>query len=104
MAISGTYASPVMVNGYSCRNCAEVAKAEHGVDPTDLMGSKRAADDADRAGETRDRFSPDARDSARLAELHRREVERVEARQASAALAAYGAQPSPSGQFVHLAG
>ena len=33
MSISTNYASPVQVNGYSCRNCTDVAYAKRGVDP-----------------------------------------------------------------------
>lgn len=34
MAVGGVnYPSPVMVNGYSCRNCADVDLATKGIDP-----------------------------------------------------------------------
>ncbi|HVY89302.1 MAG TPA: hypothetical protein VG942_10570 [Hyphomonadaceae bacterium] len=33
MSISTDYSIPVQVNGYSCRNCTEVAEAKKGVDP-----------------------------------------------------------------------
>lgn len=33
MAISGDYANPVTVNGYSCRNCTEVDLAKKHIDP-----------------------------------------------------------------------
>jgi hypothetical protein len=33
MAISTNYASPVTVNGYSCRNCTEVGYAKKNIDP-----------------------------------------------------------------------
>jgi hypothetical protein len=33
MAISGDYPSPVNVNGFSCRNCAEVDQAKKFIDP-----------------------------------------------------------------------
>jgi hypothetical protein len=33
LSISTDYSSPVQVNGYSCRNCTEVAEAQKGVDP-----------------------------------------------------------------------
>ena len=34
MEITGDYPHPITVNGYSCRNCADVEKAKHNVDPT----------------------------------------------------------------------
>ena len=33
MAISGDYARPVTVNGFSCKNCTEVAEATKHIDP-----------------------------------------------------------------------
>lgn len=33
MAISGDYARPVTVNGFSCRNCTEVDEAKKHIDP-----------------------------------------------------------------------
>lgn len=33
MTISTNYASPVQVNGYSCRNCTDVDYAKKGIDP-----------------------------------------------------------------------
>lgn len=33
MSISGDYPSPVMVNGYSCKNCTEVDLAKKHIDP-----------------------------------------------------------------------
>ena len=33
MTISGNYASPVTVNGYSCKNCADVDLAKKHIDP-----------------------------------------------------------------------
>lgn len=34
MAISGDYAQPVQVNGYSCKNCTDVDYAKKHIDPT----------------------------------------------------------------------
>jgi len=33
MSIGGDYPSPVMVNGYSCKNCTEVDLAKKHIDP-----------------------------------------------------------------------
>ncbi len=33
MSISGDYATPVLVNGYTCHNCTEVAEATKHIDP-----------------------------------------------------------------------
>jgi hypothetical protein len=33
MTISGNYASPVSVNGYSCKNCTDVDLAKKHIDP-----------------------------------------------------------------------
>lgn len=35
MAISTNYSTPVMVNGFSCRNCSEVDQAKKNIDPAD---------------------------------------------------------------------
>lgn len=34
MAISSDYPRPITVNGYACRNCADVSKAKRFIDPT----------------------------------------------------------------------
>jgi hypothetical protein len=33
MAISTDYSTPVMVNGYTCKNCTDVANAKKNIDP-----------------------------------------------------------------------
>ncbi len=105
-AIGGDYPSPVMVNGYSCRNCSDVAKAEHGVDPADPQGSRKAA----REDREHDRSTPaphfaaEARDRDRLEALHIAQTDRVNATAASAAIAAYGSPPPAPGDFVRLTG
>ena len=35
MTISTNYSTPVMVNGFSCRNCSEVDQARKNIDPAD---------------------------------------------------------------------
>ena len=50
MSISTDYSSPVLVNGYSCRNCEDVAEAKKGIDPAKPdagpYGRNAAGDDA----------------------------------------------------------
>jgi hypothetical protein len=33
MAVSADYSTPVMVNGFSCKNCTDVANAKKQIDP-----------------------------------------------------------------------
>ncbi len=35
MSVSANYSQPVIVNGYSCDNCAQVAEAKKGINPAD---------------------------------------------------------------------
>ena len=54
MAISTDYTSPIQVNGYSCRNCTDVAYAKKGIDPTHPKSGPygiNAATDPDRRTE-----------------------------------------------------
>ena len=54
MAISTNYASPVQVNGYSCRNCTDVDYAKKGIDPAHPKSGPygvNAATDPDRRTE-----------------------------------------------------
>jgi hypothetical protein len=92
VAISGNYSHPVIVNGYSCVNCAEVAQAKADIDPANPLAGPGGANDPTSAAE-KTHFAPEARDPAHLAELH---VEQATAR--SLASAAYaGIAPTPGG-------
>ena len=92
MAISGNYSHPVIVNGYSCVNCAEVAQAKADIDPANPSAGPGGANDPKRAAE-KTHFAPEARVSAHLAKLH---AEQTTAR--SPASAAYaGIAPTPGG-------
>lgn len=98
MTISGTYSAPVTVNGYSCRSCADVSRAEKHIDPAKPQAGPDGIHDPARA--EKQHFSPEARDRDRLEALHRQQ-----ARQSSRAANAYGAvQAAVPGQFVNLAG
>lgn len=46
MAIGGDYPVPITVNGFLCRNCADVSKAQKNVDPADPDGVKARAKEA----------------------------------------------------------
>ena len=46
MAISSDYPVPITVNGFLCRNCSDVSKAQKNVDPADPDGSKAAVREA----------------------------------------------------------
>jgi hypothetical protein len=46
MSISTDYSSPVLVNGYSCRNCEEVANAKKGIDPAEPAAGPYGRDEA----------------------------------------------------------
>ena len=69
MAISGNYAHPVIVNGFSCINCAEVAQAKADIDPAKPSAGPGGANDPKKAAEKK-HFAPEARDLAYLGKLH----------------------------------
>ena len=46
MSISTDYSAPVLVNGYSCRTCEDVANAKKGVDPADPAAGPYGRDKA----------------------------------------------------------
>ena len=69
MAISGNYAHPVNVNGFSCINCAEVAMAKADIDPAKPSAGPGGVNDPKKIAEKK-HFAPEARDPAHLAGLH----------------------------------
>lgn len=69
MAISGNYAHPVTVNGFSCINCAEVALAKKDADPANPSAGPGRVNDPRKIAE-RKHFAAEARDLAYLAGLH----------------------------------
>ncbi|CAN5178398.1 hypothetical protein BH10PSE13_BH10PSE13_15260 [soil metagenome] len=96
MAINGDYASPVTINGYSCRNCTDVARAEKHIDPARPGSGPHGANDPKEAA--KDHFSPEARNLDMLEELHRQQ-----ARKSSQIASSYGAvQSMQPGQFVNI--
>lgn len=101
MAISGDYSSPVTVNGYSCRNCTDVARAEKNVDPANPSAGPFGvnADKNDPKAE-KNHFSPQARQQDELEKAHRKQTE-LAATTVAAAYSAAGAGATP-GHFVNL--
>ena len=102
MAISGDYSSPVTVNGFSCRNCSDVDRAKHNIDPANPAGGPFGINDhtkAGKAGAAKNHFSPEARQQETMEALHK-----AHSRPAvSAAAAAYGgAAGITAGQFVAI--
>ena len=92
MAISGNYAHPVTVNGFSCINCAEVAQAKADIDPANPSAGPGGVNDPKKIAEQK-HFAPQARDLAYLAKLH--EAQGAAGSQAGAAYA--GAVQAPGG-------
>ena len=45
MMINGDYPTPILVNGYSCRNCADVSKARKNIDPAEASFGSTAETD-----------------------------------------------------------
>lgn len=71
MEISVNYPSPVIVNGFSCRNCSEVAQAERFIDPTNPQAGPFGINDPKKA--EKEFFAPEARNEQLLQELHRQQ-------------------------------
>ena len=92
VAISGNYSHPVIVNGFSCINCAEVAQAKADIDPAKPSAGPGGVNDPQKAAEKK-HFAPEARDPAHLARLH--EAQGGAGSPASAAYA--GVAPAPGG-------
>ena len=69
--ISADYPSPVTVNGFSCRNCSDVARAQRNVDPADPAGGPFGIAKPDKAKAHQsvfDRAAVDAAVAARSAD------------------------------------
>ena len=98
VAISGNYAHPVIVNGFSCINCAEVAQAKADIDPAKLLVGPSGANDPKKAAEQR-HFAPEARDLAYLGKRHA-----ALGAAGSLASAAYAGVPLASGALVSISG
>ncbi|WP_157083098.1 hypothetical protein [Novosphingobium lentum] len=69
MAISTNYPLPVIVNGFSCRNCSEVDQAQKNIDPADPLAGPFGVNDPKKP--QTNQFSPEARHRDTLDALHR---------------------------------
>lgn len=102
MAVSSDYSSPVVVNGFSCRNCAEVDQAKKNIDPADPAGGPFGVNSIKHGGwgKAKDRvFDASMVDPAELEKAHRVAGEH---QKATVVARAYGG-PSPSdGTYLHL--
>ncbi len=102
MTISGDYSSPVLVNGFSCRNCAEVDQAKKNIDPADPLAGPFGANSTKHgsAAKAKDRVF-DARmvDPAELAKAHQQVTER---QQGTDAMRAYGTASQSAGTYLNL--
>lgn len=99
MAISGDYSSPVTVNGFVCRNCADVDRAKRHIDPADPAAGPFGVNDSHRPGKTggsANHFAAEARDTARLDALYRAR----KAAPVSPVTAAYAGMLPPGGTLV----
>jgi hypothetical protein len=100
MAIGSDYSQSIIVNGYMCHSCADVALAARHVDPAGPpTGARNEGPERD---ETRNHFSPEARDRDLLAALHE-QGRTGAANPYAAAYGAVGAGAAP-GQFVDRTG
>ena len=96
MAISTNYSTPVMVNGFSCRNCSEVDQAKKNIDPADPAGGPFGMNSTKPAtGLNAHKAGPV--DRAALEQAHKRADEA----KGSAVLRAYSGA-TPVGQFVQI--
>lgn len=104
VSVSSDYPHPVTVNGYSCRNCSDVAKAEHNIDPAAPQGAKAwdREDAKARITHDRQRFDRDAVD--RQADLATAHAAAVAAQQVTPVQRAYGLSAMETGSLVNLSG
>ena len=99
MTISSDYSAPVRVNGFACRNCAEVDQAKHNIDPANPAAGPFGLNDP--AQTKKNHFSAEARQQDLMEEKHRSQNKHGIA--VSAASAAYrGAEGHAPGSFVNL--
>ena len=96
MAISGDYSSPVTVNGFVCRNCADVDRAKRHIDPAAPAAGPFGVNGSHKPGKAAkpaNHFSAEARDAERLEALYRER----RAAPVSPIAAAYAGALAPSG-------
>jgi len=98
MAISTNYSTPVMVNGFSCRNCSEVDRAKKHIDPADPAGGPFGINSS-KSGAAAKALKPGPVDRTALEQAH----QRVAANKGSAILQAYADSPAPGSFLQQLA-
>ena len=97
MTISSDYSSPVWVNGFSCRNCSEVALAQKNVDPANPTAGPFGVNDTKKADRNDLSAAPAQHD--RMKSIHHE----LQASQGSTISAAYsGVATVAPGQFVNV--
>lgn len=98
MAISTNYSSPVMVNGFSCRNCSEVDRAKRHIDPANPAAGPFGLN-AGKSEAAARVAKPEPVDRAALELAHQQAAET----RGSAILQAYGATGAPGAFLQHYA-
>ena len=103
MAISSDYSSPVTVNGFSCRNCAEVDKAKRHIDPANPAGGPFGLNNHSKTAPAKNHFSAEARPQNLMEALHQARAKPA----TNPAAAAYnagggGGLGGVAGQFVAI--
>jgi hypothetical protein len=89
----------VRVNGFACRNCANVDQAKRNIDPANSAAGPFGLDDPKLV--TKNHFSSDGRQQDLMDDLHQAQSKHTAA--ASLAAAAYSSgQGQPPGNFVNL--
>lgn len=104
VSVSSDYPHPVAVNGYSCRNCSDVAKAEHNIDPADPQGTKARGREDEKARTTHDRQHFDHEAIDRQADLASAHAAAVASQQVTPVQRAYGVGALETGSLVNLSG
>jgi hypothetical protein len=98
MAISGDYPHPITVNGFSCRNCSDVALANRHIDPADPQSGPFGVNGSSPGKEaTKNHFSSEARDADRLKAMHEDQKQRAAGAFGAAAYGAAGTAAVPGG-------
>ncbi len=98
MAIGTNYSTPVMVNGFSCRNCSEVDRAKRNIDPANPAAGPFGLN-AGKAEAAAKVTKPGPVDRAALELAHQQAAET----RGSAILQAYGSTGSPGTFLQHYA-
>ncbi len=96
MSISTNYSTPVMLNGFSCRNCSEVDQAKRNIDPANPSAGPFGMN-APKSGSASKTHKSASIDSAAVQQA----VDQVAGNKGSNVHRAYSGAPVP-GQLLHL--